>query len=683
MSENPLLIAIDQPMDYAAIEPAHLRDAIPALISRAREAVDTIAANAAAPSWETLIDPLLDATQVLSRAWSVAAHLNAVVNTPELRAAFNECLPLMTEYGTWISLHEGLYAQYRRFQAEPAFEALDAVRQRIITLALRDFRLGGADLKGEARQRYRDLCDEQAQASQKFSENVLDSVDQWSLFIDDPERLAGIPQAVLDAARDAAAQEGREGWTLNLKMPCYLPVMQYAHDASLRETLYRAHATLASELGADGLDNSRLIEQLLALRAEEAGLMGFDTFAGLRLETRMADTAAQVEAFLRALAERARPYAEHDLDALRAHAAEQLGLDTLAPWDLAYASEHLRQQRYDYSEEEVRQYFAEHQVLDGLFHVVEQLYDIHFTPVPASTWHPDVQCLAVHDAQGRLCGHLYLDLHARQGKQGGAWVNSERDRRRSPDGTLLTPIVTLTCNFTPARDGKPSLLTHDEVITLFHESGHALHALLSAVDDPDAGAFAAVEWDAIELPSQFMENFCWEWPVIQTMGRHVDTGEVLPRSLFDRLLAARNFQSGMQMLRQVEFALFDMRIHQQAGLSIADVMRILQAVREEVAVVFPPEWHRFPHQFSHLFAGGYGAGYYSYKWAEVLSADAYAAFEESADGEQHTLNRQTGLRFLAEILAVGGTRPAADSFRAFRGRDPDINALLRHSGLSA
>ncbi|MFA5520345.1 MAG: M3 family metallopeptidase [Castellaniella sp.] len=682
MSDNPLLIAIDSPMDYAAIRPEHLTAAIPKLIERSRAAIDRVAAGEAEPDWDTLIEPLLDATQVLGRAWSVAGHLNAVVNTPELRAAYNECLPLMTEYGTWVSLHEGLYHQYQRLRASPGFAGLNPVRRRIVTLALRDFRLGGADLEGEARERYRALSDEQARTSQKFSENVLDSVDQWSLVIEDESRLAGIPPAVLTAAREAAREDGLAGWKLNLKMPCYLPVMQYAHDRALRESLYRGHATLASELGEPGLDNSPMIERLLALRAEEAALLGFDDFAALRLETRMADSSPQVLAFLRELARRARPHAEHDLAELRAHAAEHLGLDALQPWDLAYASEHLRQQRYDYSEEAVRQYFSVNQVLDGLFRVVDTLFGVQLEAVPASAWHPDVQCYAVRDGQGELRGHLNLDLYARQGKQGGAWVGSERERRRH--GTQLhTPIVNLTCNFTPPLAERPSLLTHDEVITLFHESGHALHALLSTVDDPDASAFAAVEWDAIELPSQFMENFCWEWPVIQAMGRHIDTGEPLPRTLFDRLLAARNFQSGMQMLRQVEFALFDMLIHQRKNLVIADVLAVLHAVREEVAVVFPPEWQRFPHQFSHLFAGGYGAGYYSYKWAEVLSADAYAAFEESAGKDGPILDPATGRRFLKEILAVGGSRPAADSFRAFRGRDPDIEALLRHSGMSA
>lgn len=686
MNQNPLLAPVSSLIDYAGVRPEHIEPAIAHLITENRQAVERAADPQLPATWEAIVEPQEDTSEKLWRAWSVAGHLNAVVNTPDLRAAYNQCLPLITEFSTWVGLHTGLYEQYKRLKASSDFARQTPVRQRIIDLALRDFRLGGVELAGEQRLRYAEISDQQAQASQKFSENVLDSVDQWSLHITDESRLAGLPADAMQAAKTAAEADQLPGWKLVLKMPCYLPVMQYAQDRSLRQELYRAYATIASEQGDPTLDNSPLIEQLLTLRAQEAALLGYGSFADLRLETRMADNATQVLDFLRQLAQKARPYAVRDLAALQAFASEKLGLQTLEPWDMAFASERLREERYAYSEEEIKQYFTEPQVLQGLFHVVEKLFNVRLRPGNAPTWHSDAQALEVTTAEGALLGTLYIDLYARQGKQSGAWVDSERNRRKV-GGAIQTPVVYLTCNFSRGQNGKPALLTHDDVITLFHESGHALHALLSQVDEPGAAAFTSVEWDAIELPSQFMENFCWEWSVVQALSAHAETGAALPRALYDKLLAARNYQGGMQMLRQVEFSLFDMSIHHQAqGLSIQAVLDTLNQVRQEVAVVFPPAWNRFPHNFSHLFAGGYGAGYYSYKWAEVLSADAYAAFEESGitnpDGTRETLNAATGQRFLEEILAVGGSRPAAVSFRAFRGREPSIDALLRHSGMT-
>ena len=684
MSQNPLNVSINALLDYAAIEPACIEPAIDQLIDETRIAVEQAADPALEATWDTIIEPLEATSARLWRAWSAVGHLNAVVNTPELRAAYNACLPKVTEFSTWAGLHHGLYAQYRRLREAASFEALSPVRQRIIQLALRDFRLSGVELQGEQRTRYAEISDQQAQASQKFSENVLDSIDRWSLLLTDEKELAGLPADVVAAARKAAADEDKDGWKLTLKMPCYLPVMQYAESSQLRETLYRAYGTIASEHGDPALDNSSLIEQLLALRAEESQLLGYDSFSALRLETRMADTAHQVQDFLHDLAGKARPYAQRDLEQLRAFAREQLALENMQPWDTAFVSERLRQQRYNYSEEEVRQYFTEPRVLQGLFDVAQTLFGIRFEALSAPVWHADASAWNVLDSQGNAQGVLYLDLYARPGKQGGAWVDSERSRKRGAEG-LETPIVYLTCNFTPPQDGRPALLTHDDVITLFHESGHALHALLSQIDEPAASPFASVEWDAIELPSQFMENFCWEWSVVQQLSSHVDTGEPLPRELYERMLAARNYQSGMQLLRQIEFSLFDMCIHTQAqGLSIQDVMAVLQDTRKDVAVLFPPEWHRFPHNFSHLFAGGYGAGYYSYKWAEVLSSDAFALFEEQAQhGNGNILDPVAGARFRDEILAVGGSRPAVESFEAFRGRPASIDALLRHSGMVA
>ncbi|MVW80612.1 M3 family metallopeptidase [Bordetella sp. 02P26C-1] len=687
MTQNPLLAPVSDLIDYAAVQPAHIVPAIETLLEGAREAVDAAADESLPATWEAVVQPLDTASERLWRAWSVAGHLNAVVNTPELREAYNAALPLVTEFSTWVGLHEGLYKQYQRLHAAADFAQWDPVRRRVIELALRDFRLSGVELQGEARERYAVISDREAQVSQKFSENVLDAIDAWSLYIEDESRLAGLPADVLRATRQAAEEDDRSGWKLTLKMPCYLPVMQYAKDRDLRAQMYRAYGTVASEQGETRFDNSPLIEELLSLRAEESRLLGYGTFAALRLQTRMARDADEVTTFLRDLASRARPYAERDLAELKAFAASELGLESLEPWDVPYAAERLRESRYAYSEDEIKQYFTEPRVLQGLFDVAESLFNVRLRPTDVSCWHADARGVRVETPDGALIGHLYLDLYARSGKQSGAWVDSERSRRRVGD-RVQTPVVYLTCNFARPGDGKPALLTHDDVITLFHESGHALHALLSEVDEPGASAFSAVEWDAIELPSQFMENFCWEWPVVQRLSAHVETGEPLPRTLYDKLVAARNFQSGMQTVRQIEFALFDMLLHSRAnGASIQETLALLEEVRKEVAVLFPPAWHRFPHAFSHLFAGGYGAGYYSYKWAEVLSADAYEAFEEAAaaagaDNAIGTLDASTGARFRKEILAVGGARPAAESFEAFRGRAPRIDALLRHSGMA-
>ncbi|CAM4389893.1 oligopeptidase A [Bordetella tumbae] len=686
MTQNPLLAPVSDLIDYATVQPAHIVPAIEELLIGARQAVDTAADPSLPADWESVVQPLDTASERLWRAWSVAGHLNAVVNTPELREAYNAALPLVTEFSTWVGLHEGLYKQYQRLRAASDFDSWDPVRRRVIELALRDFRLSGVELQGEARERYAEISDREAQVTQKFSENVLDSIDAWSLLIEDESQLAGLPADVLQATRQAAQDDGQTGWKLTLKMPCYLPVMQYARDRDLREQMYRAYGTVASEQGDTRFDNSPLIEELLSLRAEESGLLGFGTFAALRLQTRMARDADEVTGFLRDLASRARPYAERDLAEIKAFAASELGLAELEPWDIPYASERLRETRYAYSEDEIKQYFTEPRVLEGLFQVIESLFNVRLRETDVSRWHADVRGVRVESPEGALIGHLYLDLYARAGKQSGAWVDSERSRRRLGDH-VQTPVVYLTCNFARPGDGKPALLTHDDVITLFHETGHALHALLSEVDEPGASAFSSVEWDAIELPSQFMENFCWEWPVVQRLSAHVTSGEALPRTLYDKLVAARNYQSGMQTVRQIEFALFDMLLHSRSdGATIEQTMDLLQQVRKEVAVLFPPAWHRFPHAFSHLFAGGYGAGYYSYKWAEVLSADAYEAFEEAAKANANsatgTLDPITGARYRKEILAVGGARPAAESFAAFRGRAPRIDALLRHSGMA-
>lgn len=681
---NPLLTPIEQFIPYQEVQAKHITPALDYLIKQAKTTIDELASQDQ-PTWDSLVEPLHDATEQLWRAWAVSRHLNAVVNQPDIRQAINENLPKISAFSTWLGQHQQLYQQYKYLAQPKSFKQLNAPKQRAIELALQSFVLGGAELSVQDRQAFAQNQEQQALISQQFSENVLDSTDHWALYITDPKELTGIPADVLEAAQQAAKEDGQAGWKLTLRMPCYLPVMQYADNRSLRETMYRAYGTIASDQSAHSQwDNSAAIEKLLSLRIQEAQLLGFEHFAERQLQTRMAKSAKETIDFLRSLAQSSKPYAQQDLESLKSFAQQHCQLETLEPWDTAYISEKLKKSRYDYSEDEVKQYFTEPRVLDGLFSVAERLFGAQFSPLDkSSTWHPDVKAFQV-EQQGQPVGYLYLDLYARAGKQSGAWVGAERHRRQTTQGKSFLPIAYLTCNFSAPQEGRPALLTHDDVITLFHESGHALHHLLSRVDEPDVAAFSAVEWDAIELPSQFMENFCWDWSVIEPMAVHVDTHQPLPKPLFKRMLAAKNFLSGMQMVRQLEFALFDMLIHSQpAQYDINQVLKTLDQVRREVAVVFPPDWHRFPHQFSHLFAGGYAAGYYSYKWAEVLSADAYAAFEEAAKANQHpnTLVPEVGQRFLDEILAVGGTRPSAESFKAFRGRDATPEALLRHSGL--
>lgn len=710
---NPLLAPIAELIDYASIRPEHIEPAISQLLAETRQGIESLVSAEREPDWDNFIEPMETLSSRLWRAWSVAGHLNSVINTATLREAYNAMLPVITEFSSWVGLNHDLFKRYQAVSESAAFAHYTPTRKRIIELALRDFRLSGVELEGQKRERYAQLNEEIALTSQKFSENALDAMDNWHYQVDDAVMLEGLPQDVIDAAaqtaRDAVAETekpaGHEhtqgngniqgtdhtqtaghtlnaGWRFTLKMPCYLPVMQYAKNATLREALYRGYATLASELGDTQYDNSAVIEKLLALRLEDAQLLDYGNFAQMRLQTRMAQSADEVIHFLRDLAAKARPFAQADVAALREFAAKELGMSDLQPWDYTYVSEQLRQARYAYSDEEVRQYLTEANVMNGLFGVIRTLFNIELVPFDAPVWHADVRVFEVRE-QERPIGYLYTDLYARKGKQSGAWVDSERSRHVS-DTLNIMPVVYLNCNFSRPQGDKPALLTHDDVITLFHESGHALHALLSKVDEPAASPFASVEWDAIELPSQFMENFTWEWPVFRSMAIHWQTGKQMDKALFDRLLSAKNFQSGMQMVRQIEFSLFDMLIHtREKPLSIAAVMEILTQVRQEVSVIMPPSWNRFAHNFSHLFAGGYGAGYYSYKWAEVLSADAYSLFEEQADDERGTLNPQIGQSFKDNILAVGGSRPAAESFEAFRGRGPSPEALLRHSGLTS
>ncbi len=677
-NNNPLLDFSTLPR-FSDVQPEHVGPAISELLTRAQQALETVATNIGPASWATVVEPMEEPLEQLGRAWNVAGHLQAVVDTPELRAAYNESLPKVSDFYTRLGADLRLFARYQALAAAVDFAGLPPARRRIVNNALRDFRLGGAELTGAPRERYAQVSARLAELSQKFSENVLDVTNAWAHFVDDEQALKGMPADAVEAARQAAEKDGQPGYKLTLQMPSYLPVMQYADDRVLRETLYKGYVTRASELGEAKLDNSALMLEMLALRAEQAALLGFKDFAEYSMVPKMADTPAEVVGFVRTMAGRAKPFAVKDMQELRAFAKAALGLDDVQAWDVPYVSEKLRQARYSYSDTEVKQYFTEPRVMAGLFELIQTLFNVRLAPAQAPLWHADARFYTI-TRDGRELAHLYVDNYARTGKRGGAWMDVARPRRLKA-GQLQTPVAYVTCNFGAPVAGKPALLSHDEVTTLFHEFGHALHHVLTQVDEPSVD-MRAVEWDAIELPSQFMENFCWEWDVVSKMSRHVDNGEPLPRELFDKMLAAKNFQSGMFAVRQMEFALFDMLLHTtfDAGKAASHgpgINQVLQAVRDEVSVVPVPAYNRLAHSFSHIFGGGYAAGYYSYKWAEVMSADAYSLFEEKG-----ALNPQAGALFLKEILEVGGTRPAKESFRAFRGRDPQVDALLRHSGMT-
>lgn len=671
--DNPLLDFSGLPR-FDEIEPAHVQPAIDALVTEA-EAALALAGHAQPVSWDSVVVPLEDATERLGRAWNQVGHLNAVVNTPAMREAYNAALPKVTKFFSALGQDQALFASYQALSDQADTLGLDALQRRVLAHALRDFRLGGAALDDDDRARFAQIQQELARTSAEFSEHVLDATDAFALYVENADELDGLPDDTLAAARAAAERDGRSGWKLTLQMPCYLPVQTYATNRDLRERLYRAYGLRASESGPEALDNGPLIARILELRHEQAALLGHANYAELSLATKMATAPDAVLSFLRDLAARARPHAEDDREALADFAREQLGLDMLEPWDIAFASDRLRQARYDYSAQTVKRYFTEDRVLAGLFDVIGSLYGLRVERDTAPVWHEDARFYRLVDTDGALVGQFYLDLYAREGKRGGAWMDDCRNRRATADG-VQTPLVYLVCNFGRGTGGRPATFTHGEVTTLFHEMGHGLHQLLTQVDTLPIAGINGVEWDAVELPSQFMENFCWEWDRVQAMTAHVETGEPLPRDLFDRMLAARNFQSGLQTLRQIEFALFDMLLHSEFETGRDDVLALLERVRDEVAVNRTPAWHRFPNQFSHIFAGGYAAGYYSYKWAEVLSADAYAAFEEDP-----ARLAETGARFRTEVLSRGGSRDAIENFRAFRGRDPDIAALLRHSGM--
>ncbi|HVJ72676.1 MAG TPA: M3 family metallopeptidase [Casimicrobiaceae bacterium] len=680
MNDNPLLDFPGLPR-FASIRAEHATPAVDALLAEARAAIERVVADSREPTWSTVAEPIADALDRLHRAWGALRHLNAVVSTPALRDAYNGNLPRITSFYTEIGQDERLYAKYRALAGSSAFAALDDAKRRVIENELRDFRLTGAELPPAEKARFKAISEELASLTATFDDHVLDATNDFALYVDDAQRLAGVPEDVVTEARSAAQAEGRDGWKLTVRMPCFLPVMKYADDRTLRAELHRAQATRASDLGARAeWDNGPLIERVLALRLESARLLGYPDYASMSLVPKMAGTTDEVLAFLRDLARRAKPYAERDLAELATFAREHLGIARLEPWDIAYASEKLMNERYAFSDELVRQYFPEDQVLAGLFRVVETIYGVHIRESTAETWHPTVRFFDIADRSGTTIAQFYFDNYAREGKQGGAWMDDAINRRRTAAGVQI-PVAYLTCNLPAPVGAKPALFTHDDVITVFHEFGHGLHQMLTQVEVLGVSGIDGVEWDAVELPSQFMENFCWEWDVLKHMTAHVDTGAPLPRDLFERMLAAKNFQSGLATVRQLEFGLFDMLVHSAyvpgGGGRFATPQAALDAVRADVRVLPVAPYDRFMHAFGHIFAGGYAAGYYSYKWAEVLSADAYSLFEELG-----VLSPEAGQRFRDEVLAKGGSRPAMASFVAFRGREPQLDALLRHNGMT-
>ncbi len=679
-ASNPLLDLSGLPR-FDAIRVEHVMPAIDELIASARAAVEQIATDARPPTWQSIAEPIADALDPLERAWGAVSHLNAVVSTPELRDVYNANLPKVTAFYTELGQDLRLFDRYRALATSPEYQTLDAAKRRLVQNELRDFRLGGAELPDDTKLRLKAVREELATLASTFDDNLLDETNDWALFVERIDDLRGVPDDVLAEARAGAQADGKAGWKLTLRMPCSLPVMQYADDRELRRTMHRAHSTRASDLGLDpSRDNTPLIARILQLRREAARLLGFDNYADLSLVPKMAASAAEVLAFLRDLGARAKPFAQRDYAELTQFARDELGLDTLEACDLAYASEKLKAARYSFSEQEVRQYFPEDRVLAGLFGIVETLYGVAIREAQASTWHPDVRFFDI-TRDGALIGQFYLDAYARPGKQGGAWMDDAINRRRI-GARVQHPVAYLTCNLSAPVGGKPATFTHDEVITIFHEFGHGLHQLLTQVDVAGVSGLQGVEWDAVELPSQFMENFCWEWDVVRRMSAYVGDGDLqgepLPKALFDKMLAAKNFQSGLATVRQLELALFDMRLHAEWDPhSERPPQQLLDEVRREIAVVPRPDYDRFMQSFAHIFAGGYAAGYYSYKWSEVLSADAFSLFEETG-----VLSPDTGARFRDEVLARGGSRPAMESFVAFRGRPPQLDALLRHNGMT-
>ncbi|MEN5017305.1 oligopeptidase A [Erwinia sp. Eh17-17] len=676
---NPLLSSFTLP-PFSAIQPEHVVPAVTQALNDSRAAVEKAVAQGAPYSWDNLVQPLAEVDDRLSRLFSPVSHLNSVKNSPELRQAYEQTLPLLSEYSTWVGQHEGLYQAYRDLKEGANFAALDLAQKKAVDNALRDFELSGIGLSKEKQQRYGEISARLSELGSTYSNNVLDATMGWSKLIADESELSGMPESALAAARAQAEAKEQEGWLLTLDIPSYLPVMMYCDNQALREELYRAYSTRASDQGpnAGKWDNSEVMAEELALRHELAQLLGFDSYADKSLATKMAENPAQVIDFLTDLAKRARPQAEQEVAQLRAFAQKEYGVDDLQPWDMTYYGEKQKQHLYTISDEQLRPYFPAQRALDGLFEVVKRIYGITASERhDVDVYHPDVRFFDLFDDSGELRGSFYLDLYARENKRGGAWMDDCVGQMRKADGTLQKPVAYLTCNFNRPVSGKPALFTHNEVTTLFHEFGHGLHHMLTRIETPGVSGISGVPWDAVELPSQFMENWCWEPEALAFISGHYETGEPLPKDLLDKMLAAKNYQAALFILRQLEFGLFDFRLHAEFDPAKgAWILEILQEIKAQVAVVPGPSWGRFPHAFSHIFAGGYAAGYYSYLWADVLAADAYSRFEEEG-----IFNRETGQSFLDNILTRGGSEEPMELFRRFRGREPQLDAMLKHYGI--
>ncbi|QHQ53159.1 oligopeptidase A [Aeromonas media] len=678
---NPLL-TMDSLPPFSQIQPDQVQAAVTQAIADCKQKIEDVLTQRDPHTWDSLIAPLEEVNDRLSRIWSPVSHLNAVLNSEALRAAHDACLPLLSEFQTYVGQHEGLYQAYLTLSESDDFPLLSGAQRKEILNTLRDFRLSGIGLPTEAQQRYGEIQARLSELASRFSNNVLDATQGWSKLVTDEAELAGLPQSAQAAARQLAEQKGQQGWLFTLDIPSYLPVMMYADNRALRAELYEAFTTRASDQGpnAGKWDNSAIMSELLTLRRELAQLLGFANYAELSLATKMADKPEQVVNFLTDLAAKSLPQGKAELEEIRAFAAEQHGQSELAAWDLAYYAEKLKQHKFSISDEQLRPYFPASKVVKGLFEVVRRVFGIKVRErLGIDTWHPDVRFYDIFDAEDELRGSFYLDLYAREHKQGGAWMDVCLGRRYRQDGSLQKPVAYLTCNFNGPVDGKPALFTHNEVVTLFHEFGHGIHHMLTRIDVAGVAGINGVAWDAVELPSQFLENWCWESEALAFISGHHETGEPLPADLLEKMLTARNFQAAMQMLRQLEFALFDFRLHREFDPANPEqTPALLSEVRSQVAVMTPPAFNRFQHSFSHIFAGGYAAGYYSYKWAEVLSADAFSRFEEEG-----IFNPATGQSFLKNILEKGGSKEPMELFRAFRGREPKVDALLRHSGIAA
>ncbi|MBN7285000.1 oligopeptidase A [Vibrio cholerae] len=678
---NPLLTFTDLP-PFSAIKPEHVKPAVEQAIADCRHTIDKVLAENPQPSWESVIAPIEEVDDRLSRIWSPVSHMNSVVNSDELREAYESCLPLLSEYSTWVGQHKGLFEAYKTIKESAEFAKLDRAQQKTISDSLRDFELSGIGLPLQEQKRYGEISKRMSELGSKFSNNVLDATMGWTKQITDVNLLAGMPESALAAAQAAAEAKGLEGYLLTLDIPSYLPVMTYCDNQALRKEVYEAYVTRASDRGpnAGKWDNSEIIAEQLKLRHEIARMLGFNTYSEKSLATKMAQTTDQVLGFLNDLASKAKPQGEREVEELRQFAESEFGVKQLELWDIAYYSEKQKQHLFEISDEELRPYFPEQKVVNGLFEVLSRLFGMQVKERQGvDVWHESVRFFDIFDAQGTLRGSFYLDLYAREHKRGGAWMDECRVRRTTDCGALQTPVAYLTCNFNRPVGDKPALFTHDEVTTLFHEFGHGIHHMLTQVEVGAVSGINGVPWDAVELPSQFLENWCWQEEALAFISGHYQTGEPLPKAMLDKMLAAKNFQSAMFILRQLEFGLFDFTLHTTYDPEVGPkVLETLAEVKKKVAVLPGLEWNRFSHSFSHIFAGGYSAGYYSYLWAEVLSADAFSRFEEEG-----IFNRDTGQSFLNNILEMGGSEEPMELFKRFRGREPQIDALLRHAGIAA